>query len=157
MIHSNCTLRCPRVCCERLVPTETTELSRSSPNVPGGALVNTVRHNHPSPNPPSLMRVVKTPRVGQESSKPAQELPRASQDDHKAFPKHLARQPFSENSKNSNYGCKRHSRRLRSLISMNPKGLAANRRMKKGERAAVPPQRGRQSAARTVRRGSNGV
>ena len=40
-----------------------------------------------------------TPRAGQEGSKPAQELPRASQDAHKAFPKHLARQPFSENAK----------------------------------------------------------
>ena len=37
-----------------------------------------------------------TPRAGQEGSKPAQELPRASQDAHKAFPKHLVRQPFSE-------------------------------------------------------------
>ncbi len=80
-----------------------------------------------------------TPRAGQEGSKPAQELPRASQDAHKAFPKHLARQPFSENSKNSNHGSKRHRRRLRSPISMNPKGLATTRRMKKGGRAAVIP------------------
>ena len=77
-----------------------------------------------------------TPRAGQEGYKPAQELPRASQDAHKAFPKHLARQPFSENSKNSNHGSKRHRS---SPISMNPKGLASNRRMKKGGRAAVIP------------------
>ena len=80
-----------------------------------------------------------TPRAGQESSKPAQDLPRASQDAQKAFPKHLARQPFSENSKNSNHGSKRHRSRLRSPISMNPKGLASNRRMKKGGRAAATP------------------
>ena len=80
-----------------------------------------------------------TPRAGQEGSKPAQALPRASQDAHKAFPKHLARQPFSENSKNSKHGSKRHRRSLRSPISMNPKGLASNRRMKKGGRAAVIP------------------
>ena len=80
-----------------------------------------------------------TPRAGQEGSKPTQELPRASQDAHKVFPKHLARQPFSENSKNSNHGSKKHRRHLRSPISMNPKGLASNRRMKKGGRAAVIP------------------
>ena len=62
-----------------------------------------------------------TPRVGQEDSKPVQELPRASQDAHKAFPKHLARQPFSEKAKDSNHGSKKHRRRLRSPISMNPK------------------------------------
>ena len=80
-----------------------------------------------------------TPRAGQEGSKPAQELPRASQDAHKAFPKHLARQPFPEKQKDSNHGSKKHRRRLRSPISMNPKGLAINRRMKKGGRAAVIP------------------
>ena len=42
-------------------------------------------------------RPLESPRAGQECSKPAQELPSASQDAHKAFPKHLARQPFSEN------------------------------------------------------------
>ena len=68
-----------------------------------------------------------TSRVGPEGSKPAQELPRASQDAHKAFPKHLARQPFSENSKHSKHGSKRHRRSLRSPISMNPEGLAPNR------------------------------
>ena len=41
--------------------------------------------------------------------------------------------------KNSNHGSKRHRRHLRSPISMNPKGLASNRRMKKGGRAAVIP------------------
>ena len=80
-----------------------------------------------------------TSRVGPEGSKPAQELPRASQDAHKAFPKHLARQPFSENSKNLKHGSKRHRRSLRSPVSMNPKGLAPTRRMKKGGRAAVIP------------------
>ena len=80
-----------------------------------------------------------TPRAGQETSKPAQELPRASQDAHKAFPKHLARQPFSENSKNLNQGSKKHRRHLRSPMPMNPKGLASNRRMKRGGRAAVIP------------------
>ena len=80
-----------------------------------------------------------TPRAGQEGSKPAQELPRASQDAHKAFPKHLARQPFSEKSKDSNHSSKKHRKRLRSPISMNPKGLASNRRMKRGGRAAVIP------------------
>ena len=58
---------------------------------------------------------------------------------HKAFPKHLVRQLFSEKWKNSKHGSKRHRRRLRSPISMNPKGLASNRRMKKGGRAAVIP------------------
>ena len=80
-----------------------------------------------------------TPRAGQEGSKPTEELPRASQDAHKVFPKHLARQPFSEKSKNSNHGSKKHRRHLRSPISMNPKGLASTRRMKKGGRAAVIP------------------
>jgi hypothetical protein len=80
-----------------------------------------------------------TPRAGQEGYKPAQELPRASQDTHKAFPKHLARQQFSENSKKSNHGSKSHRSHLRSPISMNPKGLASNRSMKKGGRAAVIP------------------
>ena len=84
-------------------------------------------------------RPPETPRTGQEGSKPTQELRRASQDAHKAFPKHLARQPFLENSKNSKLGSKRHRRRLRSPISMNPQGLASNRRMKKGGRAAVIP------------------
>ena len=79
------------------------------------------------------------PRTGQEGSKPTQELRRASQDAHKAFPKHLARQPFSENSKNSKHGSKRHRPSLRSPVSMNPKGLAPTRRMKKGGRAAVIP------------------
>ena len=79
------------------------------------------------------------PRAGQEGSKPAQELPRASQDAHKAFPKHVVRQPFSEKLKKSNYGSKRHRRHLRSPISMNPKVLASNRRLKKGGRAAVIP------------------
>ena len=55
-----------------------------------------------------------TPRADQESSKPAQEPPRASQDAHKAFPKHLARQLFSENSKQLNRCSKKHRRRLRS-------------------------------------------
>ena len=58
---------------------------------------------------------------------------------HKVFPKHLVRQLFSDKWKNSKHGSKRHRRRLRSLISMNPKGLASNRRMKKGGRAAVIP------------------
>ena len=58
---------------------------------------------------------------------------------HKAFPKHLVRQLFSEKWKNSKHGSKRHRRRLRSPISMNPKGLATTRRMKKGGRAAVIP------------------
>ena len=81
----------------------------------------------------------KTRRTGQEGSKPTQELRRASQDAHKAFPKHLARQPFSENSKNLKHGSKRHRRCLRSPVSMNPQGFASNRRMKKGGRAAVVP------------------
>ena len=72
-----------------------------------------------------------TPKAGQEGSKTAQELPRASQDVRKAFPKHLGRQPFSEYSKDSNHGSKTHRCRLRSPISMNPKGLASNRRIKK--------------------------
>ena len=58
---------------------------------------------------------------------------------HKVFPKHLVRQLFSEKWKNSKHGSKRHRRRLRSPISMNPKGLATTRRMKKGGRAAVIP------------------
>ena len=58
---------------------------------------------------------------------------------HKVFPKHLARQPFSEKSKDSNHSSKKHRKRLRSPISMNPKGLAINRTMKKGGRAAVIP------------------
>ena len=58
---------------------------------------------------------------------------------HKVFPKHLGRQPFSEKWKTSKHGSKRHRRRLRSLISMNPKGLATTRRKKKGRRAAVIP------------------
>ena len=58
---------------------------------------------------------------------------------HKVFPKHLVRQLFSKKLKNSKHGSKRHRRRLRSPISMNPKGLATTRRMKKGGRAAVIP------------------
>ena len=53
---------------------------------------------------------------------------------HTVFPKHLVRQLFSEKWKNSKHGSKRHRRRLRSPISMNPQGLASNRRMKKGGR-----------------------
>ena len=60
-----------------------------------------------------------------------------------------------ENLKSSNHGPKKHRSRLRSPISMNPKGLAKNRRMKKGGRAAVipfagggDPLWGSQSAAR---------
>ena len=55
------------------------------------------------------------------------------------FPKHLVRQPFSEKSKKSNHSSKKHRRHLRSPVSMNPKGLASNRRMKKGGRAAAVP------------------
>ena len=80
-----------------------------------------------------------TPKAGQEGSKTAQELPRASQDVRKTFPKHLGRQSFSEYSKDSNHGSKTHRCRLRSPISMNPKGLASSRRIKKGGRAAVIP------------------
>ena len=58
---------------------------------------------------------------------------------HKVFPKHLVRQLFSEKWKNSKHGSKRHRRRLRSPVSMNPKGLASNRRKKKSGRAAVVP------------------
>ena len=93
----------------------------------------------PKSAPGGFKRASRDPKSRQEGSKPAQELPRASQDAHKAFPKHLARQPFSENSQNANHGSKRHRRNLRSPISMNPKGLASNRKMKKGGRAAVIP------------------
>ena len=41
--------------------------------------------------------------------------------------------------KNSKHGSKKHRRRLKSPKSMNPKGLAPSRRMKKGGRAAVIP------------------
>ena len=58
---------------------------------------------------------------------------------HKVFPKHLVRQLFSEKWKNSKHGSKKHRRRLKSPKSMNPKGLAPTRRMKKGGRAAVVP------------------
>ena len=80
-----------------------------------------------------------TSRAVPEGSKPAQELPRASQDAHTAFPKHLAWQPFSENSRHAHHGSKKHRRSLRSPISMNPKGLASSRRRKKSGRAAVLP------------------
>ena len=58
---------------------------------------------------------------------------------HKVFPKHLVRQLFSEKWKNSKHGSKKHRRRFKSPKSMNPKGLAPTRRMKKGGRAAVIP------------------
>ena len=94
----------------------------------------------PSRGPQEAPRgLQETPRAGQEASRSAQELPRAPEDAHQAFPKHLARQPFSENSKNSNHGSRKHRRRLRSPISMHPKGLASNRKIKKGGRAAVIP------------------
>ena len=66
----------------------------------------------------------------------------------KAFPKHLVRQLFSEKWKNSKHRSKRHRRRLRSPISMNPKGLATTRRMKKRRAGGGDPPWGSQSAAR---------
>ena len=50
---------------------------------------------------------------------------------HKVFPKHLVQQPFSEKWKHSKHGSKRHRRHLESPKSVNPKGLAPIRRMKK--------------------------
>ena len=58
---------------------------------------------------------------------------------HKVFPKHLVRQLFLEKWKNSKHGSKKHRRRFKSPKSMNPKGLAPTRKLKKGGRAAVIP------------------
>ena len=93
----------------------------------------------PKSTPGGSKRASRDPKSRSRGSKPAQELPIASQDAREAFPKHLARQPCSDNSKNSNLGAKKHRRGFRSPTSMNSKRLASNRRKKKGGRAAVIP------------------
>ena len=91
-------------------------------------------------------------------SKTAQEAPKRPQDPPKSAPRRSKRHPRAteevprspqetqiagqEDSrpfKIAPKGSKRHRRRLRSRKSTYPKGLAQNRRMKKGGRAAVIP------------------
>jgi hypothetical protein len=112
-------------------------------------------------NPPeSSQQLPKTPtrffrstwygsRCGKNGKNNLQELSAVCQDVHQVFPKHLIRQPFSEKSKNQNHSSKEHRRNLRSPVSMNPKGLASNRRMKKAGGRGDPPW-GSQSVARPV-------
>ena len=115
--------------------------AQKAPKTPQGAPQSALRWPKRLPKAPqeAPRGPQETPRAVPEGSKPAQELPIASQDAREAFPKHLARQPCSDTSKNSNLGSKKHRRRFRSPISMNPRSLASNRRMKKGRQAAVIP------------------
>ena len=87
---------------------------------PGGA--------QEAPRPPKRTQrdSKRPPRVPQEAPRGPQETPRAGQDD-------------SRSSKIGPRGSKRHRRLIRSPKSTYPKGLAPNRRMKKGGRAAVIP------------------
>ena len=115
--------------------------AQKAPKTPRGAPQSALRW--PKRSPKALQEAPRgpqeTPRAVPEGSKPAQELPIASQDAREAFPKHLARQPCSDNSKNSNLGANKQRRGFRSPTSMNSKGLASNCRKKKGGRAAVIP------------------
>ena len=137
------------------------------------------RGSQEAPRPPQERpkRLQEAPKSAPGGSKRASRdpkiRPRASQDAHKAFPKHLVRQPFSEKLKayahkvfpkhlvrqlfsekwkNSKHGSQKASKTHtipEVNVSMNPKGLAPTRKMKKGGRAAVMPLGASQSAART--------
>ena len=77
------------------------------------------------------------PRAPHEAPREPQKIPRAGQEG-------------SRPSKIAPRGSKRHRRRLRSPKSTYPKGLAANRRMKKRRAGGGDPPWGSQSAARPV-------
>ena len=88
-------------------------------------------------------RLQEGPEAPQEPVKRTQNPPKSSQEPPKT-PTRLFRSTwlgsrFRKILKKSKHGSKRHRRSLRSPISMNPKGLASHRRMKKGGRAAVIP------------------
>ena len=79
------------------------------------------------------------PRAPQEPPRGPQERPRRLQEGLKRPQEPVKRAQDPPKSSQEPPKTPTNRRRLRSPISMNPKGLASNRRMKKGGRAAVIP------------------
>ena len=101
----------------------------------------------PSRRPKRRPRGSKTPpRAPQEAPRGSEERPRRLQEDLKRPQEPVKRAQDSPRSPQE--APKRHRRCIRWPKSMYPKGLAPNRRTKKGGRAAVMPLGASQSAAR---------